>query len=60
MRVIAAAGFKSNSPKRVGKEMKKKIQRKLIQKASVPMSSSSSICKEQKHSLFMAWDFSLL
>lgn len=39
----SSTGFKSNIPKRVGKEMKKKIQRKLIQKASVPM-SSSSIC----------------
>lgn len=44
--------------KTVGKKVKKKIQSKHTQEESALM--SSSICKEEKYFLFMAWDFSLL
>lgn len=50
MKVIAAAGFKSNILKRVGKEMKKKIQRKLwisIQKDFCTESISPNVKQQQ-------------
>lgn len=52
MRVIAAR-FKSNIPKRVGKEMKRKIQRKLIWKASVPVSAAAAFARTK--SILYSW-----